>query len=196
GIGDKHVPWVHNVKNTDLVVAIDDNAVVNLARLFNEPVGRAYLVKQGVPEELVSQLDLMGFSSISNTLSAIKMAKYYELGENDIVLSVLTDSMELYGSRLREMHEEFGEYTEINAAAHYARYLQGVTTDNLTELTYVDRRRIHNLKYYTWVEQQGKTYEEIQSQWYDESYFTGIQNQVQEIDALIDEFNSEVGLIK
>ena len=145
---------------------------------------------------MVSQLDLMGFSSISNTLSAIKMAKYYELGENDIVLSVLTDSMELYGSRLREMHEEFGEYTEINAAAHYARYLQGVTTDNLTELTYVDRRRIHNLKYYTWVEQQGKTYEEIQSQWYDESYFTGIQNQVQEIDALIDEFNSEVGLIK
>ncbi|MCK5313975.1 MAG: pyridoxal-5-phosphate-dependent protein subunit beta, partial [Anaerolineales bacterium] len=196
GIGDKHVPWIHNSKNTDMVVAIDDNAVVNLSRLFNEPEGRAYLVKQGVPEELVSQLDLMGFSSISNTLSAIKMAKYYELGENDIVLSVLTDSMELYGSRLREMHEEFGEYTEINAAAHYARYLQGVTTDNLTELTYVDRRRIHNLKYYTWVEQQGKTYEEIQSQWYDESYFTGIQNQVQEIDALIDEFNSEVGLIK
>ncbi len=196
GIGDKHVPWIHNTKNTDMVVAIDDNAVVNLSRLFNEPEGRAYLVKQGVQEEFVSNLDLMGFSGISNMLSAIKMAKYYELGENDIVLSVLTDSMELYGSRLQEMHEEFGEYTEIDAAAHFARYLQGTTTDNILELNYIDRRRIHNLKYFTWVEQQGKTYDEIQEQWYDENYFTGIQNQVQEIDAIIEEFNSEVGLIK
>jgi len=196
GIGDKHVPWIHNTKNTDMVVAIDDNAVVNLSRLFNEPEGRAYLVKQGVQEEFVSNLDLMGFSGISNMLSAIKMAKYYELGENDIVLSVLTDSMELYGSRLQEMHEEFGEYTEIDAAAHFARYLQGITTDNMLELNYIDRRRIHNLKYFTWVEQQGKTYDEIQEQWYDEDYFTGVQNQVQEIDAIIDEFNSEVGLIK
>lgn len=196
GIGDKHVPWIHNTKNTDMVVAIDDNAVVNLSRLFNEPEGRAYLVKQGVQEEFVSNLDLMGFSGISNMLSAIKMAKYYELGENDIVLSVLTDSMELYGSRLQEMHEEFGEYTEIDAAAHFARYLQGTTTDNILELNYIDRRRIHNLKYFTWVEQQGKTYDEIQEQWYDENYFTGVQNQVQEIDAIIEEFNSEVGLIK
>ncbi len=196
GIGDKHVPWIHNTKNTDMVVAIDDNAVVNLSRLFNEPEGQAYLVKQGVPEKFVRNLELMGFSGISNMLTAIKMAKYYELGENDIVLSVLTDSMELYGSRLREMHEEFGEYTEIDAATHFARYLQGITTDNLLELNYIDRRRIHNLKYFTWVEQQGKTYEEIQAQWYDEDYFTGVQNQVQEIDALIEEFNSEVGLIK
>ncbi len=196
GIGDKHVPWIHNTKNTDMVVAIDDNAVVNLSRLFNEPEGRAYLVKQGVQEEFVSNLDLMGFSGISNMLSAIKMAKYYELGENDIVLSVLTDSMELYGSRLQEMHEEFGEYTEIDAAAHFARYLQGITTDNMLELNYIDTRRIHNLKYFTWVEQQGKTYDEIQEQWYDENYFTGVQNQVQEIDAIIEEFNSEVGLIK
>lgn len=194
GIGDKHVPWIHNVKNTDMVVAIDDNAVVNLSRLFNEPQGRAYLVNRGVPIDLVSNLDLMGFSGISNMLSAIKMAKYYELGKNDIVLSVLTDSMELYGSRLLEMHDEYGEYTEIDAATNFERYLQGVSTDNMLELNYIDRRRIHNLKYYTWVEQQGKTYEEIQAQWYDEKYFTGIQNQVEEIDALIEEFNSDVGL--
>src|SRR5512133_3548351 len=109
GIGDKHVPWIHNTQNTDIVVAIDDNAVVNIARLFNEPAGRAYLAKQGVPEDVVGKLDLLGFSGISNTLSAIKMAKYYELGENDIVLTVLTDSMELYGSRLREMRQEFGD---------------------------------------------------------------------------------------
>lgn len=194
GIGDKHVPWVHNVKNTDLVVAIDDNAVVNLARLFNEPAGRAHLVSQGVPENFVNRLDLLGFSGISNLLSAIKFAKYYEMGGNDIVLTVLTDSMELYGSRLKEMHAEFGDYQEIHAAADYARYLQGVTTDNMIELSYVERRRIHNLKYFTWVEQQGKTYEEIMAQWYDDDYWTSVQTQVGDIDSLITEYNAKVGL--
>jgi len=195
GIGDKHVPWIHNVKNTDFVVAIDDNAVVNLARLFNEPVGREFLVKQGVPEELVSQLDLLGFSGISNVLSSIKFAKYYELGPKDVVLTILTDSMELYESRLQEMHDEVGHYRDLDAAAHFARYLQGVTIDNMIEFSYVDRRRVHNLKYYTWVEQQGKTYEEIVSQWYDDDYWTGIQEQVPEIDKLIEEFNLQSGLI-
>ena len=195
GIGDKHVPWVHNVKNTDLIVAIDDNAVVNLARLFNEPAGRDHLVSQGVPENLINQLDLLGFSGISNLLSAIKFAKYYEMGKNDIVLTVLTDSMELYGSRLPEMQAEFGDYQEINAAADYARYLQGVTTDNMIELSYLGRRRIHNLKYFTWVEQQGKTYEEILAQWYEKDYWTSVQAQVDEIDALIVEFNARAGLI-
>ncbi len=194
GIGDKHVPWIHNIKNTDMVVAIDDNAVVNLARLFNEPVGRAYLVQQGVPEEFVSKLDLMGFSGISNVISAIKMAKYYEMGEQDIVLTILTDSMELYGSRLKEMHEEFGEYTERDAAANFAQYLKGISTDNLLELTYADRRRVHNLKYFTWVEQQGKTYEEILDQWHGRDYWTDVQKQVNEIDAAIEAFNAEVGL--
>jgi cysteine synthase len=194
GIGDKHVPWIHNVKNTDLVVAIDDNAVVKLSRLFNEPNGRTYLAKQGVPEEIVSQLDLLGFSGISNLLSAIKFAKYYEMGTDDIVLTVLTDSMELYQSRLREMHAEFGEYNEVDAAVDFARYLQGETTDNMIDLTYVDQRRIHNLKYFTWIEQQGKTYEEIMDQWYERDYWTGFQGQVEEIDELIKEFNAEVGL--
>ncbi len=195
GIGDKHVPWIHNTKNTDMVVAIDDNAVVNLSRLFNEKAGQDYLRKQGVPEEIVSQLDLLGFSGISNVLSAIKAAKYYEMGKNDVMVTVLTDSMELYNSRIAEMHEEMGAYTEANAAADFARWLQGQTTDNLEELRYVDRRRIHNLKYYTWVEQQGKTYGEIQSQWYDASYFTDLQTQADEIDKLIEKFNEDVGLL-
>lgn len=194
GIGDKHVPWIHNVKNTDVVVAIDDNAVVNLSRLFNEPNGRSYLVKQGVPEEFISRLDLLGFSGISNVISAIKMAKYYEMGDQDIVLTILTDSSELYGSRLHEMHEEFGEYTEFDAAAHFAHYLKGISTDNMIELSYTDRRRVHNLKYFTWVEQQGKTYEEILAQWSERDYWTNVQAQVSEIDGLIEEFNAEVGL--
>jgi cysteine synthase len=195
GIGDKHIPWVHNVKNTDLAVAIDDNGVVNLARLFNEPVGKQYLASIGIAEADIANLDLLGFSGISNVLTAIKMAKYYEMGENDIILTLATDSMELYNSRLDEMHDEMGAYTERNACADFARWLQGQSTDNMLELRYTDRRRVHNLKYYTWVEQQGKTYEEIQAMWYEDDFWTGFQKQADEIDALIDEFNKEVGLI-
>ncbi len=194
GIGDKHVPWIHNVRNTDMVTAIDDNAVVNLSRLFNEPSGREYLLKKGVPESTVSQLDLLGFSGIANLLSAIKFAKYNELSGNDVVLTVLTDSMELYGTRLEEYHQEFGTFDAFSAAEAYGRDLMGVTTDNFQELSYVDRRRIHNLKYYTWVEQQGKTYEEIQAQWYDPEYWLEIQSQIPEMDKLINEFNQMVGL--
>ena len=194
GIGDKHVPWIHNTKNTDMVVAIDDQAVVNVSRLFNEAEGCAYLVKRGVPESMVQKLDLLGFSGISNVLSAIKMAKYYELGHEDVVLTVLTDSMELYESRIKEMQAEYGPYTSLNASADFARYLHGQSTDNLLELTYADRRRVHNLKYFTWVEQQGRTYEEILSQWHDRDYWTSVQTQVKEIDNLIEEFNHEVGL--
>jgi len=196
GIGDKHVPWIHNVKNTDLITAIDDNAVVNISRLFNEKAGRELLVNKDVPEDLVSELGLLGFSGIANMLSAIKMAKYYELGSNEIILTVLTDSMDLYQSRLREMHEEFGEYSEVDAAEDFSRYLMGERTDNLLDLSYQDRHRIHNLKYFTWVEQQGKTFEEITEQWYNQEYWTGIQSQVDEMDELINEFNDKVGLLK
>jgi cysteine synthase A len=196
GIGDKHVPWIHNLKNTDLVVAIDDNAVVNLARLFNEPVGQAYLARHGVPEPFVGRLNLLGFSGIANLLSAIKVARYYECGKNDVILTVLTDSMELYGSRLKEMQQEFGQYEADDAASHFARYLHGASTDHLLELGYTDRRRIHNLKYFTWVEQQGRSYEEILGQWHDPTYWTDVQQQVPEIDARIEEFNARVGLVK
>src|SRR5258706_6573436 len=165
GIGDKHVPWIHNVKNTDLVVAIDDNAVVNLARFFNEEDGRAYLVERGVPDALVAQLDLLGFSGISNVLTAVKMAKYYEMGEHDVIFTIATDSMELYQSRIHEMRREMGEYDARTAATDHARWLLGQNTADMLELRYTDRRRVHNLKYYTWVEQQGKTYDEIQPMW-------------------------------
>src|SRR5512138_3290173 len=120
GIGDKHVPWIHNTRNTDVVVAIDDNAVVNIMRLFNEPAGQRYLARKGVPEALVKQLDLLGFSGISNVLSCIKAAKYYEMTENDIVLTVLTDSMQLYGTRIAEYREQLGEFDEFAAAETFA----------------------------------------------------------------------------
>jgi len=189
GIGDKHVPWIHNVRNTDFITAIDDQAVVSLARLFNEPAGQQHLIDSGVDEALVSQLNLLGFSGISNLLSAIKFAKYYELTGSDIVVTVLTDSMELYLSRLADMHAELGQYSSADAQADDARYLKGQPIDYMQELSYYDRKRIHNLKYYTWVEQQGKTFEEIQAQWYDPEYWLEVQSQVPEIDARIEEFN-------
>jgi cysteine synthase A len=194
GIGDKHVPWIHNIKNTDLVVAIDDNAVVNIMRLFNEPSGKSYLTKKGVPADIIQKLDLLGFSGIANVLSAVKFAKYQEMGKNDIVVTVLTDSMELYGSRITEYQKTLGEFTESLAAETFARYLHGVTSDHMLELTYESRKRVHNLKYYTWVEQQGKTFDEIQAQWYDPNYWTDLQSQIPQIDELINEFNAKVGI--
>jgi cysteine synthase len=195
GIGDKHVPWIHNVKNTDMVMAIDDEACMSLARLFNEPAGRAYLVRQGVPKRLVSHLDLLGISSIANVLSSIKFAKWYELEEQDVILTVFTDSMELYQSRLEELRDTRGEYTRMDAAADYERYLLGTTVDYVEELRYWDRRRIHNLKYFTWIEQQGKELEELDAQWYDRDYWDEIHSQVDEIDALIATFNERTSLL-
>jgi cysteine synthase A len=195
GIGDKHVPWIHNVKNTDMVMAIDDEAPIQMIRLFNEREGQKYLAGMGVPGTLIEKLPWIGISGAANIASAIKMAKWYEWGEGDAVVTVLTDSMELYGSRLRELNNERGAYTARDAAVSYHQYLMGLSTDYVEELTYPARKRVHNLKYYTWVEQQGKTYEEIQAQWYQRDYWTGIHEQVDEIDALIEEFNARVGLL-
>jgi len=195
GIGDKHVPWIHNVKNTDMVMAIDDAATMSLIRLFNEEVGQDYLVSQGVPADFVDKLPLLGISSVANMLSSIKMAKYYELGSQDIILTVATDSMEMYKSRIQELNQEEGAFSELDAAASFAQYLQGQTIDYVQELSYYDRKRIHNLKYYTWVEQQGRSFEEIQAQWYDPEYWTSIHGHVDEMDALIDDFNDRTGLL-
>lgn len=197
GIGDKHIPWIHNVKNTDLVIAVDDNNTMGVIRLFNEPAGKEYLREQKVSDDIIEKLPLMGISSVANMIMAIKFAKYYELTEKDIVLTVFTDSMELYGSRLKELEEEFGPYQKIDAAIDYHQNLQALTTDYMQELTYQDRKRIHNLKYFTWIEQQEKDIEELDAQWYDyENYWGGIHKQASKIDKLIKEFNARTGLLK
>jgi hypothetical protein len=196
GIGDKHIPWVHNVKNTDMAIAIDDNDPVALLRLFNEDAGKEFLMNEaGLDAEQVKDLALMGISGISNLLCCIKFAKYYELGAADVVATVLTDSVDMYRSRLEELREERGAYRTLDAAADFAAGLLGESTDNLIELSYTGRKRIHNLKYYTWVEQQGRTVEELDDQWYhQEKNFLGVQKQADEIDALIDDFNEQAGL--
>jgi cysteine synthase len=197
GIGDKHVPWIHNVRNTDMVIAIDDNACMNLVRLFNEPKGWEYLRKQGAPDDVIEKLPWLGISSIGNLLCAIKFAKYHELRSSDVVLTVWTDSMDLYGSRLKEMKDIGGDYSEMEAAKDYHRYLMGTSTDHVVELTYYDKRRVHNLKYFTWIEQQGKMLTELNDQWVNfPEYWKRIHDQVSEIDRLIDQFNERTGLLK
>ena len=197
GIGDKHIPWVHNVRNTDMAIAIDDNDSMALLRLFNEPDGKEFLKNDlGVSAEDVENLALMGISGISNMLCAIKFAKYYELTGRDVVATILTDSVEMYRSRLEEMRDERGAYTPKNAAVDYAANLKAVKTDNLLEFTYTERKRVHNLKYYTWVEQQGRQSGELDDQWYhQDKTFEAVQRQTEQVDALIDDFNDQVGLL-
>ncbi len=196
GIGDKHVPWIHNIKNTDMVVAVDDNNTMGLIRLFNEPIGQRYLSKKGVPRGVIEQLPLLGISSVANLIMAIKFAKYYELTRQDIVFTVFTDSMELYQSRLKELEEQFGPYNDQQAELDYHRNILALTIDYLKELTYYDRKRIHNLKYFTWIEQQGKEIAELNAQWYDyDRYWETIPQKAQKIDELIAEFNKKTGLL-
>lgn len=194
GIGDKHVPWVHNVRNTDVVAAIDDEQCLSLLRLFNEPEGARFLQSCGVAPELVAQLPLVGISSVCNLVAAIKTAKRFELGGRDILFTPLTDSMELYGSRLQELRDERGPYTREAAARDFSRYLEGIGDDNLRELTYLDRKALHNLKYFTWVEQQGKTVEELHRLW-DPDFWTETWAQVAQWDELIEAFNARTGLL-
>jgi len=192
GIGDKHVPWIHNVRNTDMVIALDDEVTVRLMRLFNEPAGRDYLATRGVSPSLTARLDLLGISGIGNLVGAIKFAKYFELTREDVVLTVLTDSMELYSSRLEELAAERGPYDAAAAIAD-GEALRSVGTDSMEELRYPDRRRIHNLKYYTWIEQQGRELDELNRQWYDAYRYWDREELADRIDEQIEAFNAEVG---
>ena len=192
GIGDKHVPWVHNVRNTDAVAAIDDEDCMRILRLFNEPAGKAHLATLGVAPAVIEQLGLLGISGICNMLAAIKAAKYWELNENDVVCTIFTDSVEMYRSRLEEQTAEHGAFTAVSAATAQVGSLERQGVDNFKELTFPEKKAIHNLKYYTWVEQQGKTYEEICAQWQPEFWQQLFREEATAFDKLIETFNQRV----
>ena len=176
-----------------MICSIDVQDCMDIYRLFNEPEGIKYLKEvAGVSEKDIENLQLFGISGIGNLLSAIKMAKYYEMDENDVVFTILTDSSVMYTSRLAELTEQQGKFTQLEAARVYSGALMHQSIANTLELGYYDRLRIHNHKYYTWVEQQGKTYEEINRQWYDRNYWKDIPAYAQKIDELIEAFNAEV----
>jgi len=194
GIGDKHVPWIFHVRNMDLVAAIRDEATMRLMRLFNEPAGQDYLQNQGVNPDFIEKLDLLGISSIANLIGSIKMANFYEMDEQDVIFTIATDSMELYQSRLKEAREK-GDYTKFDAAEDYGAYLREVNIDHMQDLTYWDKKSIHNLKYFTWIEQRGKDVDELERQWYDETYWKEKFSSYEKWDQLIREFNDKVGLL-
>jgi cysteine synthase len=193
GIGDKHIPWVHNVRNTDVVAAIDDEACISLMRLFNEPVGQALLAKEGIPDATIKQLPLVGISGICNVIAAIKTAKMFDMDGRDVIFTPLTDSMDLYKSRMEEQQSAQGKYSELLAAKHFARYLQGAAVEHIRELSYNDRKTLHNFKYFTWVEQQQKSVDDLRRLW-DPDFWTEQFAQVAEWDRLIEQFNQQTGL--
>jgi cysteine synthase len=195
GIGDKHVPWIHNIRNTDMVAAVDDEQALQMMRLFNEDEGHACLLREGVDEGTVNALDQLGISGLCNLVASIKTARYYDMDSRDVIFTPLTDAMELYSSRLREMEARHGPYTQHLADQHFARYLQGATTDHVRELNYADRKALHNLKYFTWVEQQGRSTDELRQLW-DQDFWRHVFSHevVDEWDRLIEEFNQATGL--
>jgi len=186
------VPWVHNVRNTDAVAAIDDEDCMRLFRLFNEPAGQEYLAETGLDPNLIQSLPLLGISSIANLLAAIKSAKYWELGGDEVILTIFTDSAEMYRSRLTELAAACGAYRRDDALRDHAGPLAHQSVDYFRELTYTDRKAIHNLKYYTWVEQQGKSSEELNAQWDPEYWRALFEDEVDYFDELIVEFNGEI----
>ncbi|HEY4234928.1 MAG TPA: pyridoxal-phosphate dependent enzyme, partial [Lacipirellulaceae bacterium] len=194
GIGDKHVPWVHNVQNTDVVAAIDDEQCLQVMRLMNEPTGREFLAGEGIEQSLIEQLPLLGISGICNLVAAIKTAKHFEFGPTDVVFTCLTDSMQLYGSRLEEERARCGPYDRAAAARCFGRYLEAITDDHLRELTFPDRKAIHNLKYFTWVEQQQRSVEDLNRLW-DADFWTEMFSQVDEWDWLITALNERTGVL-
>jgi cysteine synthase A len=196
GIGDKHVPWVHNVRNTDAVAAIDDEDCLRLFRLFNEPPGRERLAALGLDKEQVNDLARLGISSVANVLAAVKAAKHFEMTGDDVLVSLATDSSALYGSRLAEMTAARGTYTETQAACDLERCLWGQGEDHFRELTYGDRKAVHNLKYFTWVEQQGKEIADLNRLWQDRGVWPRIFGQVARWDEMIRDFNERTGLLK
>jgi cysteine synthase len=191
GIGDKHVPWVHNVRNTDGVAAIDDEDCMRILRLFNEPAGREALAALGVKADILARLSWLGISGICNVLAAIKTAKYFEFGERDVILTIFTDSMDLYGSRLEELRSERGAYRPEDAIRDHAGPLTHQGCDHFRELGYRDRKAIHNLKYFTWVEQQGRTSRELAELWDPDTWHRLFEEEPALIDRLIDQFNAE-----
>lgn len=195
GIGDKHVPWIHNVKNTNVVTAIDDEDCMRIFRLFNEKKGHDYLKSLGINPELIKNLPLLGISGIGNLLSAIKTAKYYEMTEDDVIVTITTDSAEMYQSRLAEQTAQKGAYSELQAAIDFNGSMLKQSVDYMKELTYSDQKAIHNLKYYTWVEQQEKDVEDLNQLWYDREIWNKLFHQVNRWDELIVEFNKRTGLV-
>ncbi|HEX7018625.1 MAG TPA: hypothetical protein VF159_01335 [Gemmatimonadaceae bacterium] len=195
GIGDKHVPFIHNVMNTDVAAAVSDRATDSLGLLFNEPAGCEYLVsRRHVAPELVARLSSLGLSSICNVVAAIKLAKYFGFGPHDVVLTVATDGATMYATERRKAARKYfdGRFDEVAAAEAFGEHLSGVAADHLLELSHRDRERIFNLGYFTWVEQQGVSVADFEER-RPQRFWQDLRSAIPVWDEMIAEFNREVG---
>ncbi len=194
GIGDKHIPLIHNVTNTDMVVAISDDATNKLDVLFNTPAGKRHLADRGIAPELIEALVDFGYSSICNTLAAINAAKVWGLGSDDVVISVATDGSDMYNSdRERIMSTHFaGGFDETAATEVFDTFLADVDTTHSRELDDIERNRIFNLGYFTWVEQQGVSVQDFESR-RSQDFWNGLRPLVDTWDTMIEEFNDATG---
>ena len=194
GIGDKHVPYVHNVMNTDDVTAVSDKSTDSLNLLFNTKVGKKYLKEvKGISEQTINDLSLLGLSSICNVVAAIKSAKYYSMTKNDVIVTVATDSAEMYNTEIEKQKKKLfnGNYTEFDAAETFGQHLKGLTVDHFMELTKVDKERMFNLGYYTWIEQQGVDFDDFMAR-KDQKFWKNLKKYIPIWDNLIKEFNKKV----
>ena len=194
GIGDKHIPLIHNVMNTDVVVGVSDRATDELDVLFNTPAGQRYLAsRHGFSADLIDALTHFGFSAICNVLAAIKTAKLMGYGANDAIVTIATDGGALYPSeRVKTIANRFkGEFTAVDAAEIFSEHLGSVSTDNMIDCTERDRNRIFNLGYYTWVEQQGTPLDVFEAR-RSQSFWRSVRSYAPVWDNLITEFNARV----
>ncbi len=195
GIGDKHVPFIHNVMNTDFVVGISERGPDTLALLFNTPEGREYMInRKGIDENLVNELPNLGHSSICNVLASIKLAKYLKLGSDQVVMTVATDGAELYESELDKASERYfkHQWDQLSVAETWGAELLGTHTDLVEELGFKERERIFNLGYYTWVEQQGVSIEDFEAR-RSQKFWRDRRAQVLDWDAQLTQFNKATG---
>ena len=186
GIGDKHATWIHNVLNMDALMCIDDIESKMGLQLVTEPAGwKAMIDRYGVPEESVRRMSAyLGISGVCNILGAIKTAKHYGLGPQDVIVTIATDAIDRYHSVMQQLTAAYGPMDETEAAVRLVSIFHRQKTDWIQEGTREARRRWHNLKYYTWVEQQGKTVEELEAQ-RDPSFWLAEQGKVREVDRLL-----------
>lgn len=198
GIGDKHIPYIHNVMNTDFVVGVSDVSTDQLDVLFNSEAGRKYLVeRRGLDAALVASLSSLGFSAICNILGAIKTARYLDLGPDDAIVTVATDGAAMYGSEHQKALETYfgGSFDAVNAGEVFGQHILGADQNRILELTETDRRRVFNLGYYTWVEQQGVPIEDFVAR-RDQAYWRGLKDNIAAWDAMIEEFNAKTGVLE
>jgi hypothetical protein len=196
GIGDKHVPYIHNVMNTDIVVGVSDRSTGSLDLLFNSETGLSYLTgRRHIDPELLSGLKLIGLSGIANLVAAIKTASRLDLGEEDAIVTVATDSAALYGSERRKfLTANYPDgFDTVSAGEVFGQHLLGAADNDVLELTHNERSRIFNLGYYTWVEQRGVPLEIFERR-RAEGFWAELQHAAPAWDMLIDEFNAVAGL--